>query len=287
MKISSIILSTLSVSHVGAFSVIRPATTTRSISTSTLKAAPFFADETENKDKNNKKEVKKEEKKEAKKEAKKEVKKEVKKDDNEEDEDDSMVSMSGTKETNANLMSGSIYDQIGFEEEQIALGIKPELVLEWIGNRDDMIERFKKDNEDNKEMTDERAEKEVDKFMMDSEMVNMLINYEQKKAAGELEPDPFAFDWFTVLVGGYLVFVVGSTIKKAIDGPQGVADVGEIVDGVVTVPDAVAGSEAAVQSVVDAVQVSLDAVQSTLLDSVSGAVPDVIQSTIEIASSAM
>lgn len=73
----------------------------------------------------------------------------------------------------------SIYDRIGFEEDKIAIGIDENELLQWLGNREDLIKRFM---EDNKGFDRERAETEVDKFVMDSEMVNAFIQYEKKKS---------------------------------------------------------------------------------------------------------
>lgn len=74
--------------------------------------------------------------------------------------------------------SSSEYGRIGFTEEKVAMGIDAVEVLQWLGTRDDLIARFIKDN---KGMEQEQAESEVDKFMMDAEMVNRFISYEKKK----------------------------------------------------------------------------------------------------------
>eukprot|EP00529_Nitzschia_sp_RCC80_P035402 CAMPEP_0113491714 /NCGR_PEP_ID=MMETSP0014_2-20120614/27697_1 /TAXON_ID=2857 /ORGANISM="Nitzschia sp." /LENGTH=178 /DNA_ID=CAMNT_0000385511 /DNA_START=28 /DNA_END=560 /DNA_ORIENTATION=+ /assembly_acc=CAM_ASM_000159 len=66
------------------------------------------------------------------------------------------------------------HDIIGVEPEKLALGIDPHEFLEWVGTRNDLIDKFQKDNPDYK--TD-RIEIEVDKFMMDSEMSNGYIKY--------------------------------------------------------------------------------------------------------------
>ena len=50
-------------------------------------------------------------------------------------------------------------------------------------SRDDMIAIFKRDNNS---FTQERAELEVDKFLMDAEMMSAYINYQKKKASGSL-----------------------------------------------------------------------------------------------------
>ncbi len=142
-----------------------------------------------------------------------------------------------------------------------------------------MIARFKKDNSG---LKDEQAEKEVDKFMMDSEMVNRLIRYEQMRANGEIQPDMGPqFDWFTVLVGGYLVYVVSSIVKKSLDNRNTLPSME--VDGSGAVGGDAVGAVGAVQSAVEAVQSSVDVAQNTALEAVHGTVPDVLHSTISMA----
>lgn len=151
--------------------------------------------------------------------------------------------------------------------------------MEWIGNRDDIIARFQKDNEG---LKDEQAQVEADRFMMDSEMVNKLIRYEQMKANGEISPDlgP-SFDWFTILVGAYLVYVVSSIVKKSLDNRNALPP----VDGAGAAADAVdvGGAVDAVQNAVEAVSPAVDIAQNTVVESVHGAVSDVVQTTFEIA----
>jgi hypothetical protein len=290
---SSIIVSLLTASHhVGAFSVVRSNTaTTTSINKSRISTSLndkiFFADEKEettSATSSSSSSKKKKKKNDTEKDTEKDTKskptklnakddKEEKKEEKEEEKEEEIASMTGGATSS---MSGSIYDKLGFEEDNIAIGIDPDDVLEWIGNRDDIIKRFVKDNDG--KLNEERAGKEADKFMMDSEMVNTLIMYERKKAAGELNTDGPAFDWFTVLVGGYLVYVVGSTVKRSLDKQNIDIDIDEDVTG---------AAVDAVQGAVDAVSTSVDIVQNTVLDAVHTTVPDVIQTTIDIASSAL
>lgn len=105
----------------------------------------------------------------------------------------------------------TIYDKIGFPEDKIALGIDPNQVAEWIGNRDTLIAKFQEDNE---EMDTERINLEVDKFMMDAELVNYYIDYQKKKASGWVEdqknPPPSIL---TIILSGYIAFVVFNSLK--------------------------------------------------------------------------
>ncbi len=49
-------------------------------------------------------------------------------DDDNEEEEEEIVSMVGSKKSDFQSMSGTIYDKIGFKEDQIAIGIDPEAV---------------------------------------------------------------------------------------------------------------------------------------------------------------
>lgn len=70
------------------------------------------------------------------------------------------------------------YDKIGFSKDQIAIGIDPEDVLQWLGTKDQLVTKFE---EDNPQFDNARAEEEVIKFMMDGEMVNKYITFERRK----------------------------------------------------------------------------------------------------------
>lgn len=136
----------------------------------------------------------------------------------------------------------TIYDKIGFPEEKIALGIDPNQVDEWIGNRDTLIAKFQ---EDNKEMDAERISLEVDKFMMDAELVNYYIDYQKRKASGWVEeqknPPPSIL---TIVLSGYIAFVVFNSIKgiffksEAVDSESISNSVQNVADVVQNVADA-------------------------------------------------
>jgi len=55
-----------------------------------------------------------------------------------------------------------------------------------IVSRDEIVEKFIRDNNG---FTQERAEMEVDKFLMDAEMMSAYINYEKRKASGSLRQE--------------------------------------------------------------------------------------------------
>mmetsp|Transcript_49216 Transcript_49216/g.73187 ORF Transcript_49216/g.73187 Transcript_49216/m.73187 type:complete len:244 (+) Transcript_49216:84-815(+) len=80
----------------------------------------------------------------------------------------------------------TIYDTLGFKQEDMGRGIDPEELLEWLGTREQIIAKFLKDN---KNFDRERSEKEVDKFIKDTEMVGKYIAFEKKKKADMADPD--------------------------------------------------------------------------------------------------
>ncbi len=71
-----------------------------------------------------------------------------------------------------------IYQTLGFPEASVAKGLDPNQILEHLGDREDIIAKFLKDN---KKFDRERAEMEVDKFIADREMVEKYIAWEVKK----------------------------------------------------------------------------------------------------------
>ena len=74
----------------------------------------------------------------------------------------------------------SIYDKIGFAKDNVAMGIDAEEVFEYLGGRDELIVKFQKDCP---HFDTARASLEVDKFMMDAEMVNAVIVYQKRRRA--------------------------------------------------------------------------------------------------------
>jgi len=105
------------------------------------------------------------------------------------------------------------YDRVGFPKDKVAIGVDPVEVLQWLGTRDDLIERFLSDNS---KFDQERAETEVDKFMMDAEMVGAFIKYEKKKSdpkylrtvAEETLSDPGTWKIYAVWITGGAGFAI-------------------------------------------------------------------------------
>ena len=89
-------------------------------------------------------------------------------------------------------------------------------------SREDIIGRFQRDN---KGMERERAEAEVDKFMMDAEMVNAFIAYEKKKTEpGYLKSQAEATLSDPQTWGTYAAWIIGGAgfayVKNVIVEPK-------------------------------------------------------------------
>eukprot|EP00571_Detonula_confervacea_P011584 CAMPEP_0172306982 /NCGR_PEP_ID=MMETSP1058-20130122/7932_1 /TAXON_ID=83371 /ORGANISM="Detonula confervacea, Strain CCMP 353" /LENGTH=200 /DNA_ID=CAMNT_0013019037 /DNA_START=151 /DNA_END=753 /DNA_ORIENTATION=+ len=67
---------------------------------------------------------------------------------------------------------------LGVEEEKLALGIDVDEILEFIGTRDDLVEKFQTDIP---KFSPSEIETEVDKFLMDGEQLDLYIKYSQRK----------------------------------------------------------------------------------------------------------
>ena len=137
------------------------------------------------------------------------------------------VSDSDNDSSGSDSISNDIYARVGFDKSQIGIGVDPSEVLQWLGTRDDLIAKFKKDN---KGFDDERAAIEVDKFMMDVEMVDKYIAFEQKKAENlargaeyfkesrkENLSDPSTWATYALWIGGGVGFAY---FKNVIAAPK-------------------------------------------------------------------
>lgn len=99
------------------------------------------------------------------------------------------------------------YSRIGYAEDEIALGIDPKEVLQWLGTREDIEAKILKDN---RSFDEERAADEASKLMMDAEMVNSFIAYEKRKAdpnfikeiRDETLSDPKVIAQYAAWIGG-------------------------------------------------------------------------------------
>ncbi|EED87044.1 predicted protein [Thalassiosira pseudonana CCMP1335] len=71
------------------------------------------------------------------------------------------------------------FNVLGVEEEKLAMGIEPEEVLEFIGTKQDLLNKFQQDIP---KFSPTQVEIEVNKFLMDGEMLDLYIKYAQRKA---------------------------------------------------------------------------------------------------------
>lgn len=179
-----------------------------------------------------------------------------------------------TSENDFGSKMPTVYDRLGFEEEKIGLGINPSEVLQWLGNRDAIVAKF---TDDNKGMDPERIQTEVDKFMMDREMVEAFIAYEKRKSdprnlreeAESNLTDPSTWGTYAIWITGGAGFAY---VKNVIVEPK--YQSGEWEPLHITLP----GAEKFAQAAADAAAENVDAVSSAV---------DAASSAVDAASSAM
>jgi len=169
--------------------------------------------------------------------------------------------------------SSTIYDRLGISEDQIAIGVDANEVLQWLGNKEDIIAKFMKDN---KSMTKEIAETEVGKFMMDAEMVRAFVEYEKKKSdpkfyredAERRLSDPSTWATYAIWITAGAGFAY---VKNVIVEPKYAS--GEWQEIHITLPGANFGSSVST----DMVSTVMDSVSSTpALDAPASSVVEVI-----------
>jgi len=168
--------------------------------------------------------------------------------------------------------SRTVYDRLGFDEDKVALGIDANEVLQWLGPKDDIIAKFKKDN---KGMEDDKIDEEVSKFMLDAEMVNAFIAFEKRKAdprniKAEAEAtlsDPSTWGVYAVWIAGGAGFAY---VKNVIIEPKYAS--GEWEEIHITLPGADRFGQAAIESVAPAVDAApLVDTASSVVDAASSA----------------
>ena len=105
---------------------------------------------------------------------------------------------------------------LGVEEEKLALGIDPDEVLEFIGTRDDLIAKFK---EDIPKFSDAEVSAEVDKFLMDGEMLDLWIKYQQRIREDpnwepQYAPEEGPVAKVVNFVSQYAIWIIGGILLK-------------------------------------------------------------------------
>jgi hypothetical protein len=130
----------------------------------------------------------------------------------------------------------SIYDKMGFKEEEFGPGVDAKMVLQWLGTKEDLVAKVMKDN---KGFDEVMATEQVMKLMKDTEMVSKFVSYEKMKADPEFQrkqrdsqfSDPS-------VVGLYAAWIIGgagfAVVKNRYINPKFAS--GEWQDFVITLP---------------------------------------------------
>lgn len=163
----------------------------------------------------------------------------------------------------------SPYEKFGLPEDKVALGVNMTDVLLWLGTREDMVQKAMDDVD---KFDRQKAGDEIDKYMMDAEMVNLYIEYKKRKAENpdmvippEEEEGPFNFRNFLIL---YIVYVAGETLYKKYEESQAPVVEG-IADAAAAVSAAVDAPAAALESVATATILENFAVVGGAIDAVT------------------
>jgi len=117
------------------------------------------------------------------------------------------------------LSSMSKSDQfkiLGVEEEKLALGIDPDEVLQFIGTRDDLVTKF---SEDIPSFSPTEVQSQVDRYLMDGEMLDIFIKYSQRKIEDPdwepiYAPEPTPFQKVAGFVSQYGIYVLFGVLAK-------------------------------------------------------------------------
>mmetsp|Transcript_21453 Transcript_21453/g.34877 ORF Transcript_21453/g.34877 Transcript_21453/m.34877 type:complete len:216 (+) Transcript_21453:13-660(+) len=134
------------------------------------------------------------------------------------------------------------------DSSKLALGIDSDEVLEFIGTRDDLIAKFRADMPS---LGADSVEAEVDKFLMDGEMLDLMIKYSQRKAEDPewepiYQPEPsvvvkvvnFASQYAIWFVGAFLLkdvvtnFMAKNAATGAADGAEVLVSLNQALDSI-------------------------------------------------------
>jgi len=137
----------------------------------------------------------------------------------------------------------SVYEKLGINEPDLALGINADELLQHVGTRTDLIEKCMRDIT---VFDRDRATKEVDKFLMDSEMVNTLIVFNKKYPNGIQEDNRLGNIWRTYatwfLAGFALIYIKNTFIMPKVESgewklPFGLFEPTSVVNDLITNSD--------------------------------------------------
>jgi len=117
------------------------------------------------------------------------------------------------------------YAALGFQESEIGVGLNPEEVMQWLGTKTELLVKFKKDNP---LFSEEKVQEEVDRFVRDTEMVNVYIAYQKRKASPDYKEELLQqnADNFNdpKIIGTYVAWLAGGIgfayVKNKIVNPK-------------------------------------------------------------------
>lgn len=206
-------------------------------------------------------------------------------------ESDSSSSSSSSDFGSAMPKPKTVYEKIGYTEDEMALGIDPDDFLRWIGDRQDLIDKFEVDN---KKWSREKATEEADRFMMDAEMVNAFIAYEKRRVDPEwqkMQAQKGSGNSMGEVVGLYAAWIAGGAglayVKNEIIEPKYASGEWEPINinldslfhkgGGEAVTDAVVSTSSATADVAASTSSVADAAVSAVVESdVAGTASDII-----------
>lgn len=106
---------------------------------------------------------------------------------------------------------------LGVEEEKLALGIDADEVLQFIGTREDLVNKF---TTDIPKFSPTEISTEVDKFLMDGEMLDLYIKYSERKREDPTwepqyaEQDNSPLTAIVNFASQYAIWIVGGILLK-------------------------------------------------------------------------
>jgi len=132
-----------------------------------------------------------------------------------------MVEDKATNNDFGSAMQMTAYDRFGAPAEKVALGIDINEVLQWLGTKEEIISKLLRDN---KGFSRQRAEEEVNKFLLDAEMITAYIRFEKTKEGRDLRAEAEQEMSSPKTLATYAAWIVGGAgfgyVRKTIIEPK-------------------------------------------------------------------